>query len=1064
MKTFFYYILLFCFVGIVSPAFSQITVFPSYYEDFENGDGGWTVSGDNSSWELGTPNGPNIFSAVSGSNAWATRLDGNYNTDERSYLTSPQFDFSCMSEDPTLQFSQAYWFEDEWDFYWVEISINGGAWTKLGSAGSGGNWYNTWYNENSGSDVDAFCGDGVYSKDWDLSSQVLTGAAGSSDVRIRFVIEADGFFELDGVSIDDIRIETTNMSVNPVVLDLPANNTTGSALTMSFSWNAHTCGDMYEIEISTADDFSIPFNSVPNLNVTTYDIAGFDYETQYFWRVRAINNGTPGYWSDVYNFTTVIAPPVTPIQVLPTNGSINLTPAAIALQWQSQIRASSYRVQVATDFDFNNVIIDEQASGGTFDVSNRLGFGSNYYWRVRASNISGTTDWSEVWNLATLLTTPALSLPGDNVQNVTSPTQFTWQAIVGIATYNLQIATDANFTDLVFDNVINGTSYTSNNLELDTRYFWRVKAVGDGGSMSNFTAARNLSTVVPSPKLSLPYSGSLDMETNTELVWIANPKPAKYQVQVSVKSDFSTIAADKTVDAVTAPITGLSNNQTYYWRVRAITADKGNSNWSESYTFVTIVGSTTNTLPTDNSKKVNYPVKLEWKSAGQNLVYDVEIASDKNFTKIVATEAVSDGTAKEFSPYEGLEYYQTYWWRVRPRTQTNKTVEWSQPFSFTSSIDKAQAVSPENNSVEQSIATRFRWSTVRGTESYTIVVSKTPTFADTVVIMNNLTSTNYLPSADLELSTAYYWKVVSVSTENGITVSNTWTFKTADVKLATAPQLLAPENAVILPTGTVELKWETITNATSYDVQVSADANFGTILYDGKGQTASSWSIDANIAEQTLFWRVRSVNNAGISSWSSVRRFTTAAEALAAPVLVSPPQSAINVEPTVILSWSTAPKANSYSIQVASDENFTNLVYEKGKIIGQSTLPIQLSYTTKYFWRVASENEAGMSTWSAAWNFTTSEPLSSVDEQDLSNTVSVTPQPAHDMVTVQLGMEWANGATIRLFRMNGEMVSSIANTMSSIITIPTETLNSGMYMLQIQNDKGSTTVPVMISK
>jgi len=1064
MKTFFYYILLFCFVGMLSPAFSQITVFPSYYEDFENGDGGWSPSGTNSSWEFGTPDGKNISGAYSGSNAWATSLTDFYNTDELSYLTSPQFDFSCMSEDPILQFSHAFWFEDEWDFYWVEISVNGGAWTKLGSAGSGGNWYNTWYNQNTDTETDVFCGEDVYSKGWDRASHVLTGAAGSSDVRIRFVVDSDGSYEVDGVYLDDIQIDVVNTTLSSVVLDSPINTTTGHPLDISLSWNNHSCADFYEIEVSTTDDFSNIISSGSKLDVVSYDITGLDYETQYFWRVRAYKDGNPGNWSDTYNFTTIIAPPFAPVQVLPTDGSVNVSPAVLALQWQSQIKASSYRVQVASDIDFVNIITDESTSGGTIILTGVLGYGNNYYWRVSASNVSGTSDWSQTWTLSTLLPTPSLTMPANSEQGLTLPVQFTWQAIQGISTYSLQIATDADFSTIVFDNTVNGTSYTANTLDADTRYYWRVKAIGSGGIMSEYTTHRNLSTVVPSPKLSLPYSGSLDMETSVDLVWIANPKPAKYQVQVSAKSDFSTIVADKTVDVVTTPITGLTNNQTYYWRVRAITTDKGNSSWSESYTFVTIVASTTNLLPANNTKKVVYPVMLEWKSAGQNIMYDVEIAADKNFTTIVAKEVVSDGNKREFSTYEGLEYYRTYWWRVRPHTQTNKTVEWSPSFSFTSSIDKAQAISPENNSMDQSTTTRFRWSAVRGVETYTIVVSKTPNFSDTVVKMNNLTSPNFMPSTELELSTTYYWNIVSISAEDGITVSKTWTFKTADAKIAAAPQLLAPENAVILPTGTVELKWETITNATAYDVQVSADINFGTLLYDGKGQTASSWTIDANTPEQTLYWRVRSVNNAGVSSWSSARRFTTAAEALAAPALVSPPQSAVKVEPMVILSWATAPKANSYYIQVSSDENFTQLVYEKGKIIGQSTLPIQLSYTTKYFWRVASENEAGMSAWSTVWDFTTSEPVSSVHEQDLSNTVSVSPQPANDMLTVQLGMEWANGATIRLFSMSGEMVLSIANTPASVITIPTETLNTGAYMLQIQNDKVSTTVPVMINK
>ena len=1064
MKAAIFYTLIFCLLGIVAlPTQAQTLVFPSYYEDFENGDGGWTASGTNSSWQLGTPN-YNLKSAYSGENAWCTNLEGRYNTNELSYLTSPQFDFSCMSEDPMLQFAHAYWLEAEWDFYWIEISIDDGPWTKLGSATSGSNWYNTWYNQNTDSDIDAFCGDGKYSKDWDVSSHVLTGAAGSSNVRIRFVLNSDTSTELDGANIDDIRIDATSLTVSPVALNFPANSTTGHPLNITLEWNAHNCADSYEIEVSTTDDFSNVIVSGALLSANTFDVNGLNYETEYFWRVRAIKDGNPGVWSDPFAFTTKIAPPVAPTLILPTDATINVHPAALALIWQSQTRASSYRVQLATDPDFTNIVKDERVTGGAIDVSGLLVYGKQYYWRLTASNSTGTSDWSPVWSFSTLLPTPTLSVPANNEQALTVPVQFSWQTLQGITTYGLQIATDATFSTIVFDGTVNGNTFSASGLEIDTRYFWRIRAIGIDGALSDYTEARNLSTLVPAPKLSLPFSGSLDIETVVDLVWNANPKPAKYQIQVSTASDFKTTAADRTIDGTTLSLNGLVNNQVYYWRVRAITADKGNSGWSDPYTFVTIVAPTVNVAPINNSKKVLYPVMLEWKSVGKDIKYDVEIASDRNFSTIVVKDVVTGVNTKEFGNYEGLDSYQTYWWRVRPQAQTNTLIEWSQPFVFTSSIGQAKVVFPSDNSTEQSTYTRFRWTGVHGAESYTIVVSKKADFSDTVAIMRNMTTTNFVPSAELELSTKYYWYVIATSTDNGITTSKTWSFTTASAKLAETPQLIAPENSAVLPTGSVELKWEAVTNALSYDVQVSTDMNFGSVLYDGKGQTASSWTIDANTAEQTLYWRVRSVNGAGASPWSNARRFSTAAEALAAPDLVSPPQNAVKVEPTVILSWMSASKATSYKVEVSTDENFSQLVYEKGKIVGQSTLPIQLGVNMKYYWRVASENDNGVSAWSSTWNFTTSV-VSSVTDNPSTNGVTIMPQPVTDVMTLSLGSTWENGFTFYLYNMNGDLV--MANdylASASMITIPTEGLLSGTYVVRINNDRNTVTLPVVITK
>lgn len=189
-----------------------------YLENFETWGGGWRVAENsvNSSWQYGRPNSPQLNAAASGQNAWVTNLTGPYNNSELSYLVSPCLDFSSLTADPRLSFS--LWFESEscCDEGWVERSIDGGqTWTKVGTAGTGLNWYNNateqWWNGTGG-----FTG-------WVTALNTLTGTAGQSDVRIRFVFSSDGSVTNKGMAIDNVFI------ASPAAVDMFAINATYTA-------------------------------------------------------------------------------------------------------------------------------------------------------------------------------------------------------------------------------------------------------------------------------------------------------------------------------------------------------------------------------------------------------------------------------------------------------------------------------------------------------------------------------------------------------------------------------------------------------------------------------------------------------------------------------------------------------------------------------------------------------------------------------------------------------------------------------------------------------------------
>lgn len=176
-----------------------------YAQNFEDWNGGWYVDTALStapSWQFGTPNGLVISAAASGKNAWVTTLGGAYNPNEASFLNSPCFDFSDLTEDPMIEFSLIYATESGYDGGWLEMSTDDGAtWAKVGMLGENINWYNQ---DVASTDLGhAWSGN---SNGWSIARHLLDGAAGFANVRLRFAFESDPFLQAEGIGVDDIRI------------------------------------------------------------------------------------------------------------------------------------------------------------------------------------------------------------------------------------------------------------------------------------------------------------------------------------------------------------------------------------------------------------------------------------------------------------------------------------------------------------------------------------------------------------------------------------------------------------------------------------------------------------------------------------------------------------------------------------------------------------------------------------------------------------------------------------------------------------------------------------------
>ncbi|MFY0602739.1 MAG: T9SS type A sorting domain-containing protein [Flavobacteriaceae bacterium] len=113
-------------------------------------------------------------------------------------------------------------------------------------------------------------------------------------------------------------------------------------------------------------------------------------------------------------------------------------------------------------------------------------------------------------------------------------------------------------------------------------------------------------------------------------------------------------------------------------------------------------------------------------------------------------------------------------------------------------------------------------------------------------------------------------------------------------------------------------------------------------------------------------------------------------ETLVAPILTSPIDDAIDLLPNVTLTWSTDVNAENYLVEIATDTEFTNIVFSDNT--QTNSYDASLSYNTQYFWRVTPTNQCTTGTTSLIHNFTVVNlTCNSYDATDL-------PHPVYDNI------------------------------------------------------------------
>jgi alpha-tubulin suppressor-like RCC1 family protein len=182
-------------------------------------------------------------------------------------------------------------------------------------------------------------------------------------------------------------------------------------------------------------------------------------------------------------------------------------------------------------------------------------------------------------------------------------------------------------------------------------------------------------------------------------------------------------------------------------------------------------------------------------------------------------------------------------------------------------------VSPVSGAKVPTFRPTFKWLAVTGITKYQIEVSKYASLAMPLVNAT-VTTLSYTPTINLPASTKLYWSVRTVKS-NGTTGAWTTPYYSFTIGL-TAPTLTTPANKAISIAHKPTFKWQAVSGATSYTIEVSTSSTFGTMAINVKVSGKTYVPTITLLGNKVYYWRVMATGAVGSSPWSSVFHFSTA--------------------------------------------------------------------------------------------------------------------------------------------------------------------------------------------
>jgi len=316
-----------------------------------------------------------------------------------------------------------------------------------------------------------------------MGSEVVEGTVGVKNVGVELAIPA-GFGTVAEIGKPPLPPQKL---LSAPELTLPSKI---RRLPIDIKWPALIGAERYRVQLSPAEK-----DTVLSLDLIA-PLAELKIENlvdgRYLLRVRGIDKiGLEGFNAKT-EFTLETDFPV-PILSQPQNNMISYGDN-VSLQWKSIDSVKQYRIHLADNKDFSNLITNKMSEVGQSGVSINLKPG-RYYWRIAAIDNEGFEGkYSKPYQFIVreLPIAPKVKVAVSENNPKNAFVTLHWQAVENAEKYQIQIAKDPQYSEMVIDAPVSSTEYKLPATLLPGTYYFKVKSVVDKTVQSKFSETETL--------------------------------------------------------------------------------------------------------------------------------------------------------------------------------------------------------------------------------------------------------------------------------------------------------------------------------------------------------------------------------------------------------------------------------------------------------------------------------------------------------------------------------------------------------------------------------------------
>ncbi len=335
-----------------------------------------------------------------------------------------------------------------------------------------------------------------------------------------------------GCTAEDDMVVTVSGSAGPFLVTAPNTAVTWAALsTQTITWDvANTTAapvNAANVDIFLSTDGGLTYPVTLATNTPNDGSQSLTIPNNPTSQARVMVRGAGNIFFDISNTDFTISAPANgfTVDVSPNSQSVCAPANAVYTvdvgatgNFNGNVTLSVTGVPAGASASFS---VNPVAAPGTSQLTiSGTGSVTPGTYSLTVTGTNGSDTQSETVSLTVIGGAPGavvLSAPANGATGVSATPTLSWSASAGANTYDVQVATDAAFTNLAVDVTgVTGTSHTvANSLNTNTLYYWRVRGVngcGNGAYSSSFsfTTANITCTTYASPNVpvTIPSSGT----------------------------------------------------------------------------------------------------------------------------------------------------------------------------------------------------------------------------------------------------------------------------------------------------------------------------------------------------------------------------------------------------------------------------------------------------------------------------------------------------------------------------------------------------------------------------